>query len=286
MAGEKAPLKEVRDLPAIPPRAPDSHKGLYGRVLIAAGSPFMPGAAVLAARAAYRAGSGLVTVLTDTEVIPIVAAGAVEAVYTDWTALGEKLGTDEPLAYDACLVGPGLGVSGRGRLVLELIVHAGGPVIVDADALNLASGLSAAAIPPRDDRIWTPHPGEFQRLTGLMPRGDAERLETARRFVEERGGVLVLKGHRTVIVDRERYAINQTGNAGMATAGSGDVLAGILVALLGQSFPPFEAARLAAHLHGRAGDLAAAELGETSLTAGDLVDFLPAAIREHAMKKK
>jgi NAD(P)H-hydrate epimerase len=271
----------VDELPPLKRRPADGHKGTFGKALIAAGSPFMPGAPVLAARAAYRSGCGLVTVLTDLEAIPSVAAGVVEAVFTDWPAIGEKLAVGEPIAADAMLVGPGMGTRDRGRLVFDLIRAAAFPTVLDADALNLIAEHPEVSLPRRHDRIWTPHPGEFRRLTGISPKGDAERLEASHRFVDERGGVVVLKGRRSVVLDASRYAINQSGNSGMATAGSGDVLSGILVSLLAQGYPPFEAARLGVHLHGLAGDLAAAALGERSIIAGDLVSFLSAAFQRH-----
>ena len=152
-----------------------------------------------------------------------------------------------------------------------------GPQVLDADALNLvAEGLPA---PPSDQRIWTPHPGEFQRLTGTTPSGDAERLEETRRFAGERGGTVLLKGNRTVVHNGDRFYVNLTGNPGMATAGSGDVLTGTITALLGQGLDGFEASQLGAYLHGYAGDIAAESLGQPSLTAGDLIDYLPEAFR-------
>lgn len=268
-------------LPVLPPRRADSHKGTYGRVLIAAGSRFMPGAAALSARSAYRSGAGLVTVLTDAAQIPAVSLSVVEAVFSDWTAMGASLAGDGSLDHDAYLVGPGLGLPDRGRLVIDLIRSARAPVVIDADALNIIAR-DAPVLPRREDRIWTPHPGEFHRLTGLSPRSEEERFESAKTFVHHFGGVVILKGHRSVVMNRDRYAINQTGNAGMATAGSGDVLGGVLVALLGQGLEPFDAARLACHIHGSAGDLAAAALGQISLTAGDIIEYLPAAFCEHA----
>ena len=278
--------KEIHDVPPLRARRPDSHKGDYGKVLIIAGSRFMPGAAVLAARAAYRAGSGVVTVLSDTDVVPIIAAGVVEAIHTDWATLGAELAIGDALPYDAALVGPGLGIEDRGRLVLEFLRTADLPVIIDADALNLVARDVIARdrrdlLPNREDRIWTPHPGELQRLTGQKPRRRIERLEAANEFATSFGGVVALKGHRTVVADASQHAFNQTGNAGMATAGSGDVLAGILVGLLGHGYAPFEAARLAVHLHGASGDSAAERFGQASMTASDMIDELPDVMQSH-----
>lgn len=280
-----AERRQVHDVPALRDRSRDSHKGNYGSVLVAAGSRFMPGAAVLAARAAYRAGAGLVTVLSDTEVIPTIAAGVCEAVFTDWAEIGKCLAINDSVPHDSVLIGPGLGTEDRGRLVLDLILRAESPVVVDADALNIIArdivSKNSDALPPRDDRIWTPHPGEFERLTGQRPRSKNERLDASKAFVERFGGVLVLKGHGTVIADYEQFAINESGNPGMATAGSGDVLAGMLAVFLGQGYTPFDAARLAVHLHGAAGDGAAERFGEASLTASDIVDELPEVMKSH-----
>ena len=153
------------------------------------------------------------------------------------------------------------------------------PHVLDADALNAVA--EAGGIAPRADRIWTPHPGEFRRLTGTMPRGDEDRARAASRFAETAGGVLVLKGHRTIVVDRERIYTNLGGNPGMATGGSGDVLTGVIAALLARGVAPFAAAVLGVYLHGLAGDLAARTLGEDGLVAGDIASSLPSALRRH-----
>jgi NAD(P)H-hydrate epimerase len=250
----------------------------------------MSGAAVLAARSALRSGSGLVTVALPASLSPVIAAASPEATQlllpepgdVDYrerlaAALGENLER-----FDALAIGPGLGTSAGARHLVALLLETfGGPHLLDADALNLIAMHPEIAARREPRRVWTPHPGEFERLTGELPRGEAERRAAAERFVRARGGVIVLKGHRTVVADGERCFINRTGNPGMATGGAGDVLTGVIVSLLGQGFPPFEAAALGARLHGRAGDLAAAILGECSLVAGDIVEHLPAAIGEN-----
>jgi NAD(P)H-hydrate epimerase len=162
--------------------------------------------------------------------------------------------------------------------VLEYVLSQySGPQVLDADALNLV----ADGLQPGDcaERIWTPHPGEFKRLTGILPSGDDERLKETERFATERGGTILLKGNRTVVHDGDRFYVNLTGNAGMATAGSGDVLTGLITALLGQGVERFESAQLGAWLHGFAGDIAAESLGQPSLTATDLINYLPEAFR-------
>jgi NAD(P)H-hydrate epimerase len=188
--------------------------------------------------------------------------------------------------FDALGIGPGLGTAESARrLVADALERFAGPAVFDADALNLIAAEPALVRAKSPERVWTPHPGELERLTGERPKGDDARLEAARRAGERLGGVVVLKGHRTVVAGEDRYYVNDTGNPGMATGGAGDVLTGVIASLLGQGFKPFEAAALGVRLHGAAGDLAAAALGEASLIAGDLIDHLPAAIRAHGGRK-
>ena len=197
-------------------------------------------------------------------------------------ALGPRL----EKGFDALAVGPGLGTSPSARVVVELaLTRFSGPQVVDADALNILAASAetwlAVAGPSRPSRVWTPHPGEFERLTGEKPHGDAERVSAAGRFAGRFGGIVVLKGHRTVVHDGHRYYINETGNPGMATGGAGDVLSGVIVSFLGQKIAPFGAACLGVHVHGSAGDFAAEAMGQGSVIAGDLVDHLPRALRMH-----
>jgi ADP-dependent NAD(P)H-hydrate dehydratase len=274
-------VKPVEEIPHLPRREPDTHKGTYGRVLLIAGSEGMTGAAILSARAAYRAGAGLVAVGIDRTLFGAISPAVPEAIFVDTTCWRERLPPAVLDGYEAVLLGPGIGLRRIRDLAWHLLESREGPLAVDADGLNILASEPDHSIPRRAARVWTPHPGEFARLTGEHPRGDAERAAAAERFVKARGGVLVLKGWHTVVMDEEGYAINRTGNPGMATAGAGDVLSGMIAAFLGQGMPPFAAARLAVHLHGRAGDLAAADLGEASLMAGDIVERIPRAILEN-----
>lgn len=269
--------RNVDDLPSLPERARDSHKGDYGKVLLIAGSPGMCGAAVLSARAALRSGSGLVTVAIPGELSHGVTAAVPEAMHLHLTD-ADDLPDDLDDRFDALGIGPGLGTSDSSRRLVERALASwSGPQVIDADALNIiAAGLTTVR---KDDRIWTPHPGELERLTGETPRTRNERIAACERFVAARGGVVVLKGHESVIHDGERYTINETGNAGMATGGSGDVLTGIIASFLGQGLEAFDAARLGAHVHGRAGDFACSDIGDTSLIATDLVECLPDAFK-------
>ncbi len=278
-------------IPALGRREPDSHKGTYGKLLFLAGSEGMTGAAILAARAAYRAGAGLVAVGIDRRLFSAVSPAVPEAIFLDGGSWRRLLTSEVLGGFDAVLAGPGIGIEADRGLLRWLIERRRGPIVLDADALNIIAAARESfpldsILAGRAETIWTPHPGEFERLTGERPKGDAERLAAAERFVRRFGGVLVLKGHRTVVMDAERSAVNASGNPGMATAGAGDVLSGMIAAFLGQGLAPFAAARLAVHLHGRSGDIGAAELGEVSLTAGDLIEFLPRAIQEQFKTRK
>lgn len=263
-----------------PPRDPESHKGDYGKVLLLCGSEGFAGAAALAAKAALRSGSGLIYTGVPQAVYPIVAA-KLDAPMA--FPLPDKDGKLSPEALpeilkrletvDACLLGPGLGRSPEvDALVLEVIRHCRVPLALDADGINAAAGhidvLRGAACP----LILTPHEGEFRRLTR---KAEQDRIDGARNLALETGAVILRKGHTTVITDGKETYVNHTGNAGMATGGSGDVLSGILVSILGRGIPALEAAAAAAWLHGRAGDLAAARLGQYAMGPGDLLDELP-----------
>lgn len=268
----------------LPVRDRYAHKGDFGRALLLCGAVGYAGAAALAARAALRCGSGLVTVLTPAQVYPIVAAKLDEAMVRPVACDGEgrvsRAAEGEILAQlakaDCALIGPGLGRSEElGALIPALIRAAGCPVVLDADGLNAVAGhidvLREAACPV----ILTPHDGEFARLMPSeppLPRTDiAARCRAAAKLARATGCIVLLKGHRTVITDGEEYYVNYTGNPGMATGGSGDVLAGIIVSLLGQGVKAAKAAALGAWLHGAAGDRCASELGECGLLAGDLI---------------
>jgi hydroxyethylthiazole kinase-like uncharacterized protein yjeF len=262
-------------LPA--PLARDAHKGDAGRVLCIAGSRTMPGAAILVARAAQRAGAGLVSIgCLDRELMQLVPVAAPEAVLLDLGASFEGLSEGDP---HALLLGPGIGDDERARDVVGRFLEAcpGIPRVLDADALNALRGEPQALADAAGPVVITPHPGEAGRLLGRPVPADSEgRSAAARELQRSSGAVVVLKGAGTVVCDGERSYVNDTGNPGMATAGSGDVLAGILVAYLVR-LEPFQAACAAVRVHGLAGDLAAERLGEAGLVASDLIDELPAA---------
>lgn len=263
--GARTAVRIPRGLPWIPKRRPEANKFDFGRVAIVAGSYGMAGAAILAGRAALRAGAGLVTMVSDPKIYSILAPSVVEAVYRPLRDLGDVL-----QKCDACAVGPGMGPGAN--VVYDWPAK---PTVIDADAINALSRRPSKLRP--GPYVLTPHEGELSRLIGIpsseiRKHREAVAVKTARRF----GVVIVLKGHRTIVTDGSRTTLNPTGNPGLATPGSGDVLTGVIAALLGQGFEPYDAARLGAWLHGRAGDLA----GGAPLIASDLIDALPLAVRE------
>ncbi len=281
---------DVTTLPAWPPRLLESNKGTYGRVLIIAGSRGMSGAAILAGRSCLRGGAGLVRVACPEKTQPIIAAGepCLMTVPLPQDAVGRfdsaALDGWEQLeqTVDVVALGPGLDRSASlNVLVPRFVAQRERPLVLDADGLNAMVGHDASWRKGRAPTVITPHPGEFGRLLGV-PTADvqARRRELAVSFAAEKRLIVVLKGHQTIVTDGKRVYVNDTGNPGMATAGSGDVLTGLLAALLAQGFPPFEAAQLAVNRHGRAGDLARDAIGEVSLIATDILEYLPKAIRE------
>ena len=276
-------------LPKLPQRRVDSHKGDYGLALLIGGSRGMAGAIALAGMATLRSGAGLVKVAVPDAILDAVAAFEPSYMTAPLSSdgagriSGAALDQVGSLAQEATAVacGPGLGHSDElSHLVVQLFNGVEKPMVMDADALNALAAhrrqLGSAAGP----RVLTPHPGEFTRLLGEKQISPNERATLARQFASDLNVVLVLKGHRTLITDGNRAVENTTGNPGMATGGTGDVLTGVILGLLCQGLSPFDAARLGAHVHGLAGDLAANRFGQTSLIAHDLIRFLPEAFRQ------
>jgi len=258
------------------------HKGNCGKLLVIAGSWGMAGAAVLCARGALRTGAGLVQVSVPQELYPVIHTGVMEA-----TCVSRRTGDWDLKSYQAVAIGPGLGVKNENQQLIETVLtRYQGTVVLDADALNhLAENeeLMALAAAPAGRLILTPHPGEAARLLGCSTRDIAEdRMGSARALAKKLNAVTVLKGAGTVVStpSGETY-INTTGNPGMATGGSGDVLTGAIAALAGQGLGPLEAANCGVYLHGLAGDLAAQHWGEYGLMASDMADGLALAIKEN-----
>jgi hydroxyethylthiazole kinase-like uncharacterized protein yjeF len=272
----------------LPPRAPDSHKGTYGHLLLVAGSTGKAGAAVLAARAAVRAGAGLVTAAVPEPVLAVVSAGSVESMTLPLPAgeAGQLAAAAADLVLAAAAgrnvlaIGPGLGqqpetAAAIRRIVLETAL----PAVVDADGLNAFAGRAGELRGRRAPTVLTPHPGELGRLLGIAAAEvQADRPAAARRAAAETGAIVVLKGHLTLVADPAGgLYINPTGNPGMATGGTGDVLTGILGGLAAQRLRLLAAAQLGVYLHGLAGDVAVQSRGERGLAAADLIEALPVA---------
>jgi len=262
------------------PRSPYAHKGQMGNALLIAGSYCMAGAAVLAAKACLRSGVGKLTVSSPKRNIPVLQQAVPEAVIktgTEETIFAESIDTE---GYNALGIGPGLGQSEQTAIALiAQLRRTQCPMIADADAINILANHRAWIQQLPKGIILTPHPKEFDRLEGHSA-DSYERLTKACNLAERLQGIVILKGHYTAICMADGHVIfNPTGNAGMATAGSGDVLTGIITGLLARGYQPKEACMVGVYLHGLAGDLAAAELGEESLLASDIIQYLPRAFK-------
>ncbi len=280
-------LVEPEDI-LLPERPADGHKGTFGTVLVIAGSRGYSGAACLAAAAATRSGCGLVKVAVPAGICPVVESAFLEPVkfplaQTDAeTVAPEALDRALELAADCqCVaIGPGLSTHpGTREFVTRLLPALAVPVVIDADAISNLAGNLAVLSRRKAPTVLTPHPGELARLTTLNPRSiNAERVNVARRFATEHGLILVLKGAPTVVAARDSQVfVNSTGNSGLASGGTGDVLTGLLAGLIASGMDPVKAGSAAAYLHGLAADLAADKLTEQALTAIDVLDCLPAA---------
>ncbi|AHM56223.1 YjeF [Peptoclostridium acidaminophilum DSM 3953] len=257
-----------------------SHKGTYGKVGIVGGSLNMPGAAILSSRAAMRMGSGIVNVFADCEAFSALSGKTPEVIVVKSDYSRPKDVTEELAGLDAVLVGPGLSkAAGRRELLLEVLSAYEGPLAIDADGLNLLQGELGTL--RGKNAIITPHIGEMARLAGKESSFVSHNaMEVAREFAAEYGCVVVLKSASTVIALPEgEIFVCSSPNPGMATAGSGDVLSGAIVSLLGQGYEPREAALLGVHIHSLAGRLALYKKGEYGLLAGDIVEEMPEAVK-------
>ena len=269
----------------LPRRDPEGHKGDFGKVLCICGSVGYTGAPIFASRAAVRTGAGLVFLGVPQSVWPVAAVKSDEAMPFPLpeTADGKlSLLAEEPIrrraaGCDAVLLGCGLGRDWQTDTLVQDLLNMEKPLVLDADGLNAISENAELLQKRPAVTVLTPHEGEFLRLGGDLSRG---REAAAAAFSQKYGVYLILKGHRTLIADPEgRMAVNTTGNCGMAKGGSGDVLAGMLLSLLGQGCETFDACCAAVWLHGRAGDLAAADKGERSMTPTDLLEQIPYALK-------
>ena len=278
-------MQLIESIPKLRPRAVDAHKGDFGKVCIIAGSTGMSGAAALAGRSALRAGAGLVRVATPKSVLPIVAS--IEPSFTTIALPEDSLGRISAKAInpilealsenDVAAFGPGVGTSGALRSVLEALLEQDQlRLIIDADGLNNLAGIKDWPIKLKAKLILTPHPGEMKRLWLALFREPlpSDRQQQAIQLAQQTKTVVALKGAGTVVTDGQKVYINKTGNPGMATAGSGDVLTGVITALAGQGLSDFDAAVLGVYIHGLAGDIAAEKIGQVSLMTTDIIQAL------------
>lgn len=300
-------LIPIPDLPPLPPRPADAHKGTFGTVIVVGGCETMPGAPALCAAAALRGGAGLVKIAAARQVIHtaiIIEPSATGIILGDDAGASlQQLDQADPDRVAVLAVGPGIGRSDAARHLVTSLLRGPRRMVLDADGLNIlaagliadeshpeptshpfAAGWRASAAPP-PSLVLTPHPGEFRRLAEplgirLSPTDPAERPAAAAALARAHAAVVLLKGMNTIITDGTRVRINTTGNPALATAGSGDVLTGLIASLMAQGMAPFDAAALAAHLHGLAADLWASRHGESGLTARDLATLLPDACNQ------
>ncbi|QQE10804.1 NAD(P)H-hydrate dehydratase [Planctomycetota bacterium] len=286
-------IKQVTRLPLLPARPMDGHKGTFGTVVVIGGSETMLGAPAICAGAALRTGAGLVKLASDLDLLkhmlviePSATGLRFEGSVNDRLKVLDEI---DPHDGDVLAVGPGMGQGDDVKGLIERLVSGHRDVVLDADGLNALAKLGEQGRALRDEAglgglIMTPHPGEYARLAcvmGIEYSGvdPMERIEGAGELARRYKAVVVLKGAKTVVSDGEQFYINKTGNVSMATAGSGDVLTGMIAALRGQGLSLFDAAGLGVNLHGKAGDLWADKNGYAGLKAKDLADMIPMAMQ-------
>ncbi len=284
-------METITQIPKLAQRKPDAHKGDFGRILIIGGSIGMSGAAAIAGRAALRAGAGLVKVATPKSVLPVAAA--IEPCYTTIPLAEDNKGRISSKAVNTVLkevqqndviaFGPGATVARGVRDVLHtLLAQEELKLVIDADGLNCLAKAGDWVKVKKAEVILTPHPGEMKRLwSGLLREAmPSDRTQQTIELAKKTGCVVVLKGAGTVVSDGQKVYVNTTGNAGMATAGSGDVLTGVIAALAGQGLDNFDAAVLGVYIHGLAGDITAKKTGQISLIAADIIESLGQAFMQ------
>jgi NAD(P)H-hydrate epimerase len=284
-------MDQVTAIPAPPARPDDAHKGTFGTVIVVGGCATMIGAPAICATAALRGGVGLCKIATEPRVLPFVLS-------VQPSATGIELGDDatvidhaDPAGRAVLAIGPGLSTAQRAAGLIEPLLfapHHARPYVLDADGLNLLAE-TGRRLNNGVPRVLTPHPGEFRKLA--QPLGithdstdETQRPDAAGELATLHRSTVVLKGHRTVVSDGQRVFMNDTGNAALATAGSGDVLTGLIAALLAQGMDAFDAAVLGVHAHGLAADNWAQQFGASGMTAMDLAERAPAAL--HTLRTK
>ncbi|MCP4253557.1 MAG: NAD(P)H-hydrate dehydratase [Candidatus Scalindua sp.] len=287
---------KIKNLPKLNSRKNNTHKGSYGRVLVLAGSPGLTGAAYLCSKAALRSGSGIVTLgvpeslnsVMEAKLTCVMTHPLPETKASTLSNKGKKEIMNLCESHDVVALGPGLSQEPETReLILWLIKNIDRDTVIDADGLNALARNVNVLHKIKKCTVLTPHPGEMSRLAGhgSAKNVQEERLNTATQFVQsiqkklnnERRLILVLKGDKTIVADSGKVYVNRTGNPGMATAGAGDILTGIIASLIGQGYDVFDASQLGVYIHGLAGDIAANKKGELSMIASDIIEYLPDA---------
>jgi NAD(P)H-hydrate epimerase len=279
-------MQRIDSPPALPRRPREGHKGTFGRVLVVGGNDGMIGAPVLAGTAALRTGAGLVQLAVPRSILAACLTITPELI---GLGLGKAAGKDHLLEAgekaDAIIIGPGLGRTPEAEARLTRLVRLDKPIVIDADGLNILSGMKRWPTFLKARAVLTPHPGEMARLGKLIgrkevPSDEAGRIDIAAEAARDFGQVVVLKGERTVVADGKRVYVNTTGNSTLSKAGTGDVLSGILGTLLAQELDGFDAACLAVHIHGRAGEIAGERVGMRCALAREVVDAIAGAVAE------
>lgn len=266
----------------LPARPQDANKGTFGKVLVVAGSENYPGAAYLACAACYRVGAGLVTLATEQTVKIIVSKKLPEATFLSKGEVLEKISE-----YDVLLIGPGLGQSKQSvKLVGEIFNKDLPPTVIDGDGLNIISKIGKWWEKLNGKIILTPHPGEMARLTGLsIQKIQSDRINVAQYFAKKWGKIIVLKGANTVVVSPAgQVLISPFANPVLSTAGTGDVLAGMIAGMLAQGLKPFDGACIGVYIHGLAGEKLRTKIGEAGVLASDLLSLIPLIIKEISIK--
>lgn len=279
-------LNEDWVLERLPLRPKEAHKGTFGKVLVIAGSKQYPGAAYLACAAAYRVGAGLVTLATDNSVKIILSKKLPELTFLSFNEVFEDIGN-----YDVLLIGPGLGQDSQVAKLVEGLCtnHSNNRYkkVIDAEGLNILSKIGKWWEGIGKDVVLTPHPGEMARLTGLpIKKIQADRTNVAQYFARKWGSIVVLKGAGTVIASSTEVFINPFANPLLATAGTGDVLAGVISGMLAQGLKPMVAAAVGVYIHGMAGKVLQKKIGNSGALASDLLPILPQVIKNLTLKFK
>ena len=280
-------MERITSPPALPPRPREGHKGTFGRVLVVGGNDGMIGAPVLAGTAALRMGAGLVQLAVPRSILAACLTITPELI---GLGLGKAAGKDQLLEAgekaDAIVVGPGLGRTPEAEARLTRLVRLQKPMVIDADGLNILASMKKWPSFFKARAVLTPHPGEMGRLGKLLGRSEVPtdeegRIGIASEAARAFGQVIVLKGDRTVVADGRRVYVNSTGNSALSKAGTGDVLSGMLGTLLAQEMDRFDAACLAVHLHGRAGEVAGERVGMRCALARDVVEAISRAVAKY-----